>query len=182
MKQMMKDNNFVRVLAACETMGGATAICSDKTGPGTPLAPCAQLSIVCNELARGMKGSDVLIFAWAVVGLSAAPPSAPLVASVSRQSRDRSTKTAPCGAGTLTENRMTVVAGWFAGQFYPQPPALNEMPKELQSAIEINSSMNSKVGWLSCSDGFPACLHRVVPKLLRMSPGLSIIRLSRLCS
>lgn len=30
MKKMMKDNNFVRVLAACETMGGATAICSDK--------------------------------------------------------------------------------------------------------------------------------------------------------
>ncbi|KIY91478.1 Plasma membrane calcium-transporting ATPase [Monoraphidium neglectum] len=32
MKKMMKDHNFVRVLAACETMGGATAICSDKTG------------------------------------------------------------------------------------------------------------------------------------------------------
>ena len=32
MKKMMKDNNFVRVLAACETMGGATAICSDKVG------------------------------------------------------------------------------------------------------------------------------------------------------
>lgn len=32
MKKMMNDNNFVRVLAACETMGGATAICSDKTG------------------------------------------------------------------------------------------------------------------------------------------------------
>jgi len=32
MKKMMKDNNFVRVLSACETMGGATAICSDKTG------------------------------------------------------------------------------------------------------------------------------------------------------
>ena len=32
MKKMMKENNFVRVLAACETRGGATAICSDKTG------------------------------------------------------------------------------------------------------------------------------------------------------
>lgn len=37
MKKMMRDNNFVRHLAACETMGGATAICSDKTGAPRPL-------------------------------------------------------------------------------------------------------------------------------------------------
>ncbi|KAJ3022868.1 UNVERIFIED_CONTAM: hypothetical protein HDU68_008907 [Siphonaria sp. JEL0065] len=30
--RMMKDNNLVRVISACETMGNATTICSDKTG------------------------------------------------------------------------------------------------------------------------------------------------------
>jgi P-type Ca2+ transporter type 2C len=31
-KKMYKDNCFIKVLAACETMGNATNICSDKTG------------------------------------------------------------------------------------------------------------------------------------------------------
>jgi len=31
-KRMQKDNNLVRYLKACEVMGGATTICSDKTG------------------------------------------------------------------------------------------------------------------------------------------------------
>lgn len=30
--RMLRDNNLVRVLASCETMGNATSICSDKTG------------------------------------------------------------------------------------------------------------------------------------------------------
>ncbi|ORZ32387.1 hypothetical protein BCR44DRAFT_53905 [Catenaria anguillulae PL171] len=31
-KKMLADNNLVRVLAACEVMGNATTVCSDKTG------------------------------------------------------------------------------------------------------------------------------------------------------
>ena len=31
-QKMMADNNLIRVLSACETMGNATNICSDKTG------------------------------------------------------------------------------------------------------------------------------------------------------
>ena len=30
--KMKEENNLVRFLAACETMGGANNICSDKTG------------------------------------------------------------------------------------------------------------------------------------------------------
>lgn len=31
-RMTMRDNNFVRVQKACETMGGAPAVCSDKMG------------------------------------------------------------------------------------------------------------------------------------------------------
>lgn len=31
-RKMYKENNLVRYLYACETMGGANNVCSDKTG------------------------------------------------------------------------------------------------------------------------------------------------------
>ena len=40
LRKMMIDNNFVRVLAACETMGGATAICSDKVSAHDYITVC----------------------------------------------------------------------------------------------------------------------------------------------
>lgn len=45
---MMKDNNLVRHLDACETMGNATAICSDKTGTLTTNRMTAVQSYVCS--------------------------------------------------------------------------------------------------------------------------------------
>ncbi|KAL7647962.1 UNVERIFIED_CONTAM: hypothetical protein RMT77_001578 [Armadillidium vulgare] len=48
-KKMMKDNNLVRHLDACETMGNATAICSDKTGTLTTNRMTVVQSYVCSQ-------------------------------------------------------------------------------------------------------------------------------------
>jgi magnesium-transporting ATPase (P-type) len=52
-RKMLKDNNLIRVLAACETMGNATDICSDKTGTLTE----NRMTVV-----RGWLGGSVVEF------------------------------------------------------------------------------------------------------------------------
>lgn len=53
-KKMMADNNLVRHLDACETMGNATTICSDKTGTLTTNRMTVNQSYICNKLFRSM--------------------------------------------------------------------------------------------------------------------------------
>ena len=52
--RMLRDNNLVRVLRACETMGNATTVCSDKTGTLTQ----NKMSVVAGTVGTSSRFSD----------------------------------------------------------------------------------------------------------------------------
>ncbi len=62
-QRMQTDNNLVRHMAACETMGGATNICSDKTGTLTENLMTVAQGFFAGRLATtSSRGSRVIVY------------------------------------------------------------------------------------------------------------------------
>ncbi|KAK6529237.1 hypothetical protein TWF281_008418 [Arthrobotrys megalospora] len=57
--RMLRDNNLVRVLRSCETMGNATTVCSDKTGTLTQNKMTVVAGVLGKDLHFGAQNSGV---------------------------------------------------------------------------------------------------------------------------
>lgn len=68
MRSMMKNNNLVRKMHACETMGAATVICTDKTGTLTQNRMMVQETSFAHDLPHELLAESMALNATAHLG------------------------------------------------------------------------------------------------------------------
>eukprot|EP01041_Mallomonas_annulata_P002779 gene2779-5472_t len=147
-QKMMLDNNFIRVLAACETMGNVTDICSDKTGTLTE----NMMTVVEAWLADQKYGQ----IAWqSIVGTPIAPDSSIVSENIQRIitenicvnrtayliSKDSNGKdlNRPLVVGNKTEGALLIMAQKW-GYFYEDENKNSNLSKFKDKIFGFNSA------------------------------------------
>lgn len=133
-QKMMADNNLIRVLAACETMGNATNICSDKTGTLTQnLMTCTHVW-VAEDLHEG-EIDEMSLPSAAVSNLI----SGITLNSTAELSNKSNSKTEVEVLGNKTEGALLMMAKYKFGADYQTIRETNFQPFRGDKIIPFNS-------------------------------------------
>lgn len=147
-KKMMKDNNLVRHLDACETMGNATAICSDKTGTLTMNRMTVVQAYINEKHYKKVPEPEAIppnILSYLVTGISVN------CAYTSKILPPEKEGGLPCHVGNKTE---CALLGFLLDLKRDYQDVRNEIPEEaLYKVYTFNSVRKSMSTVLKNSDG-----------------------------
>ncbi len=144
MKKMMNDNSErdgLGVVAAVELCGRKLCGAQSACRPHAP--PPAQTLCACSRRARPWEERRPFARTRRVRGAGAAAGRVRRRGALASFASHVRTGGRGC-AGTLTENRMTVVEAWVAGKYWSSLPEAEQLPPGLLELLAGNSAMNSK--------------------------------------